>query len=140
MWNRKLMLGALVTAAVLPLTAAADVGIYFDVAPPAPRYEVVPAPRAGYVWAPGYWDMRGHSHVWVKGHWERERKGYTWAPSRWEQRDGRWYLERGRWDKARVASNGDRDRDGVPNHYDRDKDGDGVSNNRDRSPNNPYRQ
>ena len=34
---------------------------------------------------------------------------------------------------------GDRDRDGVPNRYDRDRDGDGVPNRYDRRPNNPYR-
>lgn len=34
---------------------------------------------------------------------------------------------------------GDRDRDGVPNRYDRDRDNDGVPNNADRRPENPYR-
>lgn len=34
---------------------------------------------------------------------------------------------------------GDRDRDGVPNRYDRDRDGDGVRNSRDTRPNNPWR-
>jgi len=33
----------------------------------------------------------------------------------------------------------DRDRDGIPNRYDRDRDNDGVPNWRDASPNNPYR-
>ena len=35
---------------------------------------------------------------------------------------------------------GDRDRDGVPNRYDRDRDGDGQRNRDDRRPNNPWRQ
>ena len=34
----------------------------------------------------------------------------------------------------------DRDRDGVPNRYDRDRDNDGVPNYVDRAPNNPYRE
>jgi len=34
---------------------------------------------------------------------------------------------------------GDRDRDGVPNRYDRDRDNDGVPNRYDRRPNNPNR-
>ncbi|WP_179107003.1 hypothetical protein [Variovorax sp. KK3] len=34
---------------------------------------------------------------------------------------------------------GDRDRDGVPNRYDRDRDNDGVPNRYDRRPNDPYR-
>jgi hypothetical protein len=33
----------------------------------------------------------------------------------------------------------DRDRDGVPNRYDRDRDNDGVPNYYDRRPSNPYR-
>jgi len=33
----------------------------------------------------------------------------------------------------------DRDRDGVPNRYDRDRDGDGVPNRYDRRPDNPNR-
>ena len=32
----------------------------------------------------------------------------------------------------------DRDRDGIPNRYDRDRDNDGVPNYADRRPNNPY--
>lgn len=39
----------------------------------------------------------------------------------------------------RGAQHGDRDRDGVPNRYDRDRDNDGVPNRYDRSPNNPNR-
>jgi hypothetical protein len=137
---RKTIIAALFasSAAVFTLPAAAQ--IYVDIAPPAPRYEVVPAPRAGYVWAPGYWDYRGHRHVWVKGHFERERKGYYWHPNRWVQHDGRWQLEKGRWDRERFAENRDRDRDGVPNRVDRDRDGDGVPNRMDRRPDNPNRQ
>ena len=148
MWKRKLLLAALATASigVLPLPASADVGIYLDVAPPTPRYEVVPAPRAGFIWAPGYWDWRNGRHHWVKGHWVRERHGYYWHPDRWEQSDGRWVFRRGAWDRERYALDngrrawGDRDRDGVPNRVDRDRDGDGVPNRYDRAPDNPYRQ
>lgn len=34
----------------------------------------------------------------------------------------------------------DKDRDGVPNQYDRDRDGDRVPNRYDDRPNNPYRR
>lgn len=37
------------------------------------------------------------------------------------------------------AGYGDRDRDGVPNRYDRDRDNDGVPNRYDSRPNNPNR-
>ena len=147
--HRKLLLGALAAGALAlgPVPAAAEVGIFLEVAPPAPRYEVLPPPRRGYVWQPGFWDWRGHRHVWVRGHWVRERPGMYWHPSRWERRDGRWYLERGRWVRQRWAHNrwdrgrggprGDRDRDGIPNRWDRDRDGDGAPNRYDARPNNP---
>jgi hypothetical protein len=149
MMKRKLLLAALAAASMglTALPAAAEGGSYHDVAPPAPRYAVVPSSRPGYVWQPGYWQWRDGRHVWARGHWVRERKGYYWHPSRWDERNGRWVFERGRWDRQRWADNRyhrrgerDMDRDGVPNRVDRDRDGDGVPNRFDDRPNNPYRQ
>ena len=54
-------------------------GVSLNFGPPAPVYEVVPAPRVGYIWAPGYWDYDHNRHVWRKGHWERERHGQHWT-------------------------------------------------------------
>jgi len=105
----------------VPITASAETSVYFNVAPPAARYEVVPAPRRGYLWAPGYWNGRNNRHVWQAGHWERERTGYYYNQPAWTQRDNRWQLERGRWNKG-------------------DRDGDGVPNSRDRQPDNPNRK
>ena len=144
MWKRKALLAALAVSSIglLPVPASAAVGVYLDFAPPAPRHEVIPAPRHGYVWQPGYWDWRSGRHVWVRGYWVKERSGYYWHPNRWIERDGRWHFERGRWNRERYAYNrgyGDRDRDGVPNRYDRDRDNDGVPNRLDSNPNNPYR-
>jgi hypothetical protein len=148
MMKRKLLLGALAVSSigVLPLPAAAQLSVYLDVAPPAPRYEVVPAPRAGYVWQPGFWEWRGDRHYWRKGYWVRERPGYYWHPSRWESDNGRWVMRPGGWYRERYAyydgrgrGYGDRDRDGVPNRYDRDRDNDGVPNRYDERPNNPNR-
>jgi WXXGXW repeat (2 copies) len=124
MKSRKPLLLALILASLgsisIPALARPDVDVYLNVAPPPPRYEVVPEPRRGYVWVPGYWDARGHRHVWARGHWERARHGHYWREPRWVQRDNGWVLERGRWLR-------DSDRDGVPDRYDR-------------SPGNPYRQ
>ena len=150
MLKRKLLLGALAVSsiALVPLAAPAAVNLYVDIAPPAPRYEVVPPPRAGYVWQPGYWDFRGDRHYWRKGYWVRERPGYYWHPSRWERDNGRWVLQHGGWHRERYAFNdhrgrggprGDRDRDGIPNAYDRDRDNDGVPNRHDDRPSNPRR-
>ncbi|WP_296444276.1 YXWGXW repeat-containing protein [Rhodoferax sp. UBA5149] len=114
---RKSLLAVLCVASLgvisVPITASAATGIYFNIEPPPPRQEVVPAPRRGYVWAPGYWDARGQRHVWRAGHWERQRRGYHYIAPTWTQRDNRWELQRGRWNR------GDRDGDGVPNAADR---------------------
>ena len=148
MKQRKLLLAALAAGSItcaVPAFAAVDV--FVDVAPPAARYEVVPAPRAGYVWQPGYWAYDHGHHAWHKGYWVKERRGYYWHPSRWEEREGRYHFVQGRWDRERYAENrwnrgghGDRDHDGVPNKFDRDKDGDGVPNRYDNAPNNPNRR
>src|SRR4051812_46024784 len=68
--KRKLLLAALAAAPIscaVPAFAALDV--YVDAPPPAARYEVVPAPRAGFVWQPGYWDWSHGRHAWHKGYW-----------------------------------------------------------------------
>ena len=148
MMKRKLLLGALAVSsiAIAPLPASAAVDLYVNIAPPAPRYEVLPAPRAGYVWQPGFWEWRGDRHYWRKGYWVRERPGYYWHPSRWEHDNGRWVMRKGGWHRERYAfydgrgRGGDRDRDGIPNQYDRDRDNDGVPNRYDDRPNNPYRR
>lgn len=97
----------------VPMTASAEVAVYFNTAPPPVRYEAVPAPRRGYVWVPGYWNAKHNKHVWQAGHWERERKGYHYRQPTWVQHDNRWQLDHGGWTK------GDRDGDGVPNSADR---------------------
>jgi len=112
-------------ALVTPAAAQASLNISIGTPPPAPIYEAVPAPRAGYVWAPGFWNWEGSRHVWTKGHWMAERRGYAWVPDRWEHGNGGWHREEGHWN--RTAAMGDRDHDGVANAYDR-------------HPDNPYRR
>lgn len=85
-------------AAYAPTAAAGvvvDVGI--DVAPPAPQYEVIPPPRAGFVWAPGYWRWEGHRHVWVGGNWMSVRPGYVYHQAHWERHHDGWHLREGSW-------------------------------------------
>jgi hypothetical protein len=52
----------------------------------------------------------------------------------WEHRRGHQNYRHNNW---RAGPNGDLDRDGIRNQYDRDIDGDGVRNRRDRAPANP---
>src|SRR5258708_29078507 len=83
MFIRKAMLFASFALCAIAVPAGAQVGIGFSigVAPPPPRYEVVPAPREGYYWAPGYWRWGEprRSPVWVEGSWGAARPGH---PSR----------------------------------------------------------
>lgn len=82
-------------------------------APPPLRNEVIPSPRRGCQWAPGYWNWQGRRHVWHAGTWVRARPGYVYATPSWVEHDGRWQFRQGRW------ARGDRDDDGVPNAIDR---------------------
>jgi hypothetical protein len=34
--------------------------------------EIIPAPRAGYIWSQGRWETRGTHQVYVAGHWIRD--------------------------------------------------------------------
>jgi hypothetical protein len=53
--------------------------------PPTPQYEIVPAPRPGFLWIRGGWEWRGR-WVWLGGHWEHPHPGHAWAGGHWESR------------------------------------------------------
>jgi hypothetical protein len=128
--------GALMSAPAFAYTSVSvQVGVpatVYVAPPPPPAYEYTPAARRGHVWVPGHWEWRGNDHVWVQGHFLRARPGHYYSQPQWVQHGDRWGYRGGGWIR------GDRDRDGVPNRYDRDRDGDGVRNRHDRAPNNPY--
>ncbi|GAB3656647.1 YXWGXW repeat-containing protein [Ramlibacter alkalitolerans] len=97
-------------------------------APPAPVYEAIPAPRQGYVWAPGHYEWRGGQYAWIPGEWMTARPGFAWRSGHWEQaRNGSWEFVAGHWMRTddfaynddRRGPYGDRDRDGVVNRDDR---------------------
>ena len=93
----RIVVAALALGAIaIPVVSEAKT-IIVEVAPPPARVEVVPAARAGYVWAPGYWRWSGHKHVWVNGSWVHERHGYHYAPHAWVEHEGRWRFEEGGW-------------------------------------------
>lgn len=151
---------ALGTAFAAPASmAASNVNVFIGTAPPPPLVERIPAPRAGYVWAPGHWEWNGRRHTWASGYWVVARPGYAYQAPAWYQGNGGWYMrpaawtpygpdrdrdgvpdrfER-RWDGPRNGPyyNGPRDRDGIPDRYERprgryDEDRDGVPNRYDR--------
>lgn len=126
---------AAATAGFSPEAPARPVSVDIQIgAPPPPRVELLPAPRRGYVWTPGYWNWNGRRHYWVGGTWVRHRPGYVYTQPAWVDDGGHWRLNRGAW------ARGDRDRDGIPNRFDRDRDNDGVANRNDRQPDNPRRR
>ena len=133
--HRKTLLSAAFAAALMGFGAAAQAQSFtVTVAPPAPRYEVVPAARAGHVWVRGHYQWRGNDYAWVPGHFVTARAGYDYREPQWVQRgNGTWVMVGNTWE--RRGANGDLDRDGVANRYDRDRDGDGVANRRDHNPN-----
>jgi hypothetical protein len=162
---KRLALAILIAASAgaAPLTSiAAPVDVFIGVAPPPPRIERIPAPRHGYVWAPGHWEWNGRRHIWVGGYWIAERPGYAYSAPVWVQRGGGWVLEPERWAPRGGYGPGygprvveapryggprydgprydgprrDRDHDGVPDRFEHggrhDEDRDGVPNRVDR--------
>ncbi len=109
--------GIVAPASVSP--AFAQINITLG-APPAPQYELVPAPRPGYAWAPGYWQVENNRHVWAPGRWMEQRPGQHWVADRWDShREGdrdRWQHQAGHWDNDGVGrdndNRGDHNRDG----------------------------
>ncbi|MBV8665270.1 MAG: YXWGXW repeat-containing protein [Burkholderiaceae bacterium] len=83
--STKLSLGLLALALGASVASAepVSVNIRVGVRPPPVRHEFVPAPRHGYMWAPGYWGWSGGAHVWMEGHWEAEHPGYRYIGARW---------------------------------------------------------
>jgi hypothetical protein len=74
-----------------------NVDLNLAIGPPPPVVEVVPPPRVGMVWVPGYWEWDGRRHAWRKGRWMRERRGMRWEPAHWVEHDGRWRFVPGHW-------------------------------------------
>jgi hypothetical protein len=111
-------------------------------APPAPMYEPIPAPRQGYLWAPGHYVWDNGQYVWRTGQWIAARPGYAWQAAHWEQRaDGSWYLVGGAWVQTdNYASYDDGRSYGLRNREPwGDRDGDRVINRDDRFPRDPTR-
>jgi WXXGXW repeat (2 copies) len=91
------MLLSLVIAGGISSGSVLARAIIVEIAPPAPRVEVIPEQRRGYTWAPGYWGWQNNKHVWVNGRSMRSRAGYQWAPDHWNEVNGRHQYEAGHW-------------------------------------------
>ena len=80
-------------------SAAVAAEIMSEIAPPPLRLERAPAPRDGYVWGPGHWELNGHSYAWVSGTWIAERRGAHWIADRWDQTGSQWRYVPGHWER-----------------------------------------
>jgi hypothetical protein len=91
---------ALIVSAAVPVVARAQVGVDVVIGRPPPpvHVEAVPAPRAGYVWAPGYWQWDGRQHIWHRGHWEAERPGQRYVAARWIETPRGWHFVPAHWE------------------------------------------
>lgn len=101
--------------------AAAQININLG-APPNPQFEAVPAPRPGYAWAPGSWQVQNNQHVWTPGRWMEARQDQHWVPDRWEsyREDGKekWRRQEGRWDRDVHPGVKGVDHDNRVDHHD----------------------
>jgi hypothetical protein len=96
-----LLAGASFLTASSAALARVDVSVVIGVPPPAVIVETAPAPRPGYVYAPGYWGWNGDRHVWIRGRPIAERPGYVWVAERWEPVGGRYRFVPGYWEEQR---------------------------------------
>jgi hypothetical protein len=98
-----------------------NMSIDIDFGPPPQRYEPVPPPRFGHVWAPGYWRAEGRHHEWVPGRWIEARRDHAWVPDHWMPVGHRWRYESGHWERRGAEH-------GVYSHHDgsswREREGD----------------
>jgi hypothetical protein len=70
-----------VPAAAMPVDAPIAPGTTITTPVPYGTVEIQPAPRAGYIWAPGHWENRGERQVYISGHYVKddyERQVYVY--------------------------------------------------------------
>jgi YXWGXW repeat-containing protein len=96
--SKRVLPPLLAAFAITALPAFAQTGVIIvETAPPAAIVEVTPAPREGYVWAPGFYTYRDSKYAWVDGHWERARPGYRYVAPRWVEEAGKWRYTDEQW-------------------------------------------
>ena len=113
---RKIFIAAALATSFASVAVPAAAVVYVRTAPPEPRAEQAPPPRAGRIWVAGHYQWKHNRYQWVQGTWVRDRRGHHYSQPNWVERDGRWAYQPGAWRR------GDRDGDGVPNKQDRSPD------------------
>lgn len=86
---------------MLPIAAAAQIGITVSFGPPAlPIYAQPICPAPNYLWVPGYWayDPNFGDYFWVPGTWVlAPEPGYLWTPPYWAFENDAYYFHPGYW-------------------------------------------
>ncbi|MDR5877312.1 hypothetical protein [Caballeronia sp. LZ032] len=95
--RRLLVQIAIIAAGAVTLSGAyAAAVIIAPSAPPAPRYERIPPPRAGFIWEAGHWVWQGR-YVWAAGRWVEVRAGRRWIAGVWSPYRGQYRYVPGHW-------------------------------------------
>src|SRR5262245_11215250 len=98
---RTITLAAIVATMLtaMPADTSAATRVYVRIAPPAPVVEtVVAAPRAGYVWRPGYYRWTGSAYAWVGGRYVAPPRPHAvWVPGHWALAPRGWFWIGGTW-------------------------------------------
>ena len=101
MVNRRMLLNSLLAGGLMAGLAAASASAQPLPYRPVPelRYERVPPPRRGFVWAPGHWRWDGRAYFWVPGVYIAARPEYRfWVHGHWEQRGPNWVWIEPHWE------------------------------------------
>ena len=122
--------GAAATAGLLALPVQAGTSVHLSIGIPAPvYYNSAPAPVYYSAPAPAYYRAPAPVYYYsAPAHVQYDYPSYGYGYVR--------PVPPAHYHGGRYR---DRDRDGIPNRWDRDRDGDGVPNRYDRRPDNPYR-
>src|SRR5262249_11472275 len=94
---------ALFAPAAFTPAAAQSLGVNISIGtpPPPPIYEAVPAPRVGYVWAPGYWRWGDGRRVWAPAHGTGAGRGHRGVAAHWVGGpQGHWHHAAGHWERG----------------------------------------
>jgi len=97
--KKQLLIAVSAIAFTLGSALSSQAQIVVRIGPPPPRpVEVVPAPRPGYYWVPGYHRWDGRRYVWVAGTYRRPpRRGAVWVPGEWRGERGGQVWHAGYW-------------------------------------------
>jgi len=93
----RILKSLMVVVGSLAASAVFAAVIIAPMAPPAPRAEVIPPVRVGFVWDPGHWNWVGGHYVWAGGRWLPERPGHRWVPGHWDHVGAQWRWIDGHW-------------------------------------------